>query len=388
MKKMLRFARSLFLNDMREFEAMFWSIIFPLILYFILTAVFGGMGTSDLSFKMGLVKDEELKGMGTILEQVIDGISGEDGPFVKEEYDSLENALEDLRTQKLHILIHIPEGTTAKLTSALMFANLKIGEAELDVHYISGKQDSETAASIMEQIIGQVNLEIASRQNPDFKSFEIANDVLTVSEQNEFNYSLYLFPGILLMMILSVSLFNGPIGLVINKESGINKKLYSTPLNPYQYFFANFIKIILTMLTSMVLIYLMAIFVYSVDFRMIINGPFIVSVLLSMIVMLGFGMMISSLVKKLSTMIALAQISLQVLMFLGGLYFPVFDVPIPLKWIVYGIPTTYLVELMRRNLGLNVAPVSQATLYIVPMIWFVASVFIFAVNFKKVMGYE
>lgn len=159
-------------------------------------------------------------------------------------------------------------------------------------------------------------------------------------------------------------------------------------MNPYQYFFANFIKIILTMLTSMVLIYLMAIFVYSVDFRMIINGPFIVSVLLSMIVMLGFGMMISSLVKKLSTMIALAQISLQVLMFLGGLYFPVFDVPIPLKWIVYGIPTTYLVELMRRNLGLNVAPVSQATLYIVPMIWFVASVFIFAVNFKKVMGYE
>ena len=388
MKKTLKFARSLFINDMREFEAMFWSIIFPLILFFILNAVFGGMSSASFSFKMGVVKGEELKGMGTVLEQVIDGISGEEGPFIKEEYDSLDAALKDLKEQKLHLIIHIPEGTNAQLTSAMLLKSLNVGEAGLDVHYISGKQDSETAANIMEQVIGQVNLEIAKRQNPDFASFEFEDKVLAVKDQQEFSYSLYLFPGIVLMMILSVSLFNGPIGLVINKESGINRKLFSTPMNPYQYFFANFVKVLLTMLMSLVLIYLMAIVIYKVDYRAIITWPFVGTVLMSMFVMLSFGMMVSSAVKKLSTMIVISQISLQVLMFLGGLYFPVFNVPVPLKWLVYAIPTTHLVELMRRTVGFNIAPVSRTVLLVVPAVWFVASVLIFAVNFKKVMGYE
>ena len=107
-----------------------------------------------------------------------------------------------------------------------------------------------------------------------------------------------------------------------------------------------------------------------------------------MMVMLSFGMMLSSGIKKLATMLVISQISLQVLMFLGGLYFPVFDVPPPLIWFVYVIPTTHLVELMRRTLGLSIAPVSSTVLVIVPLIWLVFGMVVFATNFKRVMGYE
>ena len=76
------------------------------------------------------------------------------------------------------------------------------------------------------------------------------------------------------------------------------------------------------------------------------------------------------------------------MMFLGGLYFPVFDLPWGIRWLVYALPTTYLVELSRRVMGYQFVPLSVGWLIAVPLIWTTVSLVTFAVNFKKVMGYE
>lgn len=387
MGRMWNFTSGLFKNEIREFQVMFWSFIFPLVLYFILTSVFGslyGDNPQGISFKIGIVREEPLSGFGKIFDEVIDGISSENGPFVRAEYGSIDEALTDLKEGKQDIVLVIPEGTSAKIASAVV---LKAGEVALRVHYVSGKDSSSIASNILSEVINEVNLEIGRRSGGEYVDIVTEAKTVSAKEEKPFDYREYIFPGVALMMILSVALFNSPIGLVQYRVSGVNKKLYTTPLRPLEYFTAHFVKLIFTMLISLILLYLIAAFVYNVR-GSILDIRFILTLLFSMVVTISFGLMIASFSKKLSTVTVLGQTLYQVMMFLGGLYFPVFDLPWGIRWLVYALPTTYLVELSRRVMGYQFAPVSLLWLVLVPMIWTAVSTIVFVVNFKKVMGYE
>jgi ABC-2 type transport system permease protein len=384
---MLKFTSGLFKNEIREFQVMFWSFIFPLILYFILTSVFGGMATGNpqgISFNLGIVKEENLTGFGRILDEVLGSISSNGGPFVQKEYGNLDKALEDLKNGKQDIVLVIPKGTNAKMTGSLM---LQVGDVPLRMHYISGKESSSIAANILGEIMNEVNLEIKKRQDENYIDIASTNHVVSAKQEKGFDYNEYIFPGVALMMILSVSLFNSPIGLIQYRVSGTNKKLYTTPLKPLEYFSAHFVKLIFTMLMSLVLLYIIALTVYRVQ-GTIFDPGFILSLIYSMLVSVSFGLMVASFAKKLSTATVVGQSLYQVMMFMGGLYFPVFDLPWGLRWIVYLLPTTYLVELSRRFMGYTIAPISMTWLIVVPLIWMIFSVSVFALNFRKVMGYE
>jgi len=384
---MLKFTSGLFKNEIREFQVMFWSFIFPLILYFILTSVFGGMASGNsqgISFNLGIVKEENLTGFGRVLDEVLGSISSHGGPFVQREYGNLDEALEDLKNGKQDIVLVIPKGTNAKMTGSLM---LQVGDVPLRMHYISGKESSSIAANILGEIMNEVNLEIKKRQEENYIDIASTNNVVSAKQEKGFDYNEYIFPGVALMMILSVSLFNSPIGLIQYRVSGTNKKLYTTPLKPLEYFSAHFVKLVFTMLMSLVLLYIIALTVYRVQ-GTIFDPRFILSLLYSMLVSVSFGLMVASFAKKLSTATVVGQSLYQVMMFMGGLYFPVFDLPWGLRWIVYLLPTTYLVELSRRFMGYTIAPISMTWLIVVPLIWMIFSVSVFALNFRKVMGYE
>ncbi len=387
MSRMLKFTSGLFKNEIREFQVMFWSLIFPLILYFILTSVFGGMASGNsqgISFNLGIVKEENLTGFGRVLDEVLGSISSHGGPFVQREYGNLDEALEDLKNGKQDIVLVIPKGTNAKMTGSLM---LQVGDVPLRMHYISGKESSSIAANILGEIMNEVNLEIKKRQEENYIDIASTNNVVSAKQEKGFDYNEYIFPGVALMMILSVSLFNSPIGLIQYRVSGTNKKLYTTPLKPLEYFSAHFVKLVFTMLMSLVLLYIIALTVYRVQ-GTIFDPRFILSLIYSMLVSVSFGLMVASFAKKLSTATVVGQSLYQVMMFMGGLYFPVFDLPWGLRWIVYLLPTTYLVELSRRFMGYTIAPISMTWLIVVPLIWMIFSVSVFALNFRKVMGYE
>lgn len=387
MSRMLKFTSGLFKNEIREFQVMFWSFIFPLILYFILTSVFGGMASGNsqgISFNLGIVKEENLTGFGRVLDEVLGSISSHGGPFVQKEYGNLDEALEDLKNGKQDIVLVIPKGTNAKMTGSLM---LQVGDVPLRMHYISGKESSSIAANILGEIMNEVNLEIKKRQEENYIDIASTNNVVSAKQEKGFDYNEYIFPGVALMMILSVSLFNSPIGLIQYRVSGTNKKLYTTPLKPLEYFSAHFVKLVFTMLMSLVLLYIIALTVYRVQ-GTIFDPRFILSLIYSMLVSVSFGLMVASFAKKLSTATVVGQSLYQVMMFMGGLYFPVFDLPWGLRWIVYLLPTTYLVELSRRFMGYTIAPISMTWLIVVPLIWMIFSVSVFALNFRKVMGYE
>ncbi len=387
MCRLFRLTGKIFKNEFRQFETVFWSLLFPLFLFFILNAIFAGMGTQGFSLSMGVVKEEKLVGFGEVIDSILDEVSGPEGPFRITEYANTEDALESLRQGREEIVLVIPRATSVKLTAAMAMRTLDIGAARLDIYQVSGKQSSEMAAGIMEQIINRANLEIHQAQNPDYRAFSVVTRGLATENGSSYDYTVYIFPGVTLMLILAVALFNTPLGLVFFRTNGTNKKLYTTPIRPLEYFASMFLNWLLTMVLGFILLLLFSSVFYGVGSE-IMNLQFFLSVFFSMVVLLAFGMMVSSFATKLSTATVFGQVAMQVLMFLGGLYFPVFTLPWGIRWFVYILPTTYLVELQRRFIGQSVSPIPFYVLILVPVAWLVFSTTVFAANFKKVMGYE
>ncbi|OAA30698.1 hypothetical protein AT15_09725 [Kosmotoga arenicorallina S304] len=387
MKRTLTLLKALLRSDLREFETFFWSLIFPLILFFLLSSIFGNLGSeSGISFEIGVVREEKLTGLGVIIDEVLNSISGEEGPFTLREFSSVEEATEALKKGSIELVFKIPKGTSSKLAAATLLKT-SVVKSELEMFYIPGKQSSEIAADIMNSVFDQVDLEIAKRKEPDYISLEVKMTSLLRKESEEFNYVTFLFPGILLMSVLIATLMDGPYSLTFSRDSGLNRKLYSTPISPLEYLTANVLKLVSINIISAVLLFTLALTFYPVDHG-ILSLRFIGAFLFSLVTMLPFGLMIVSLVKKPSAVVAISQITFQSMMFLGGLYIPISNVPSGMKAVMYVIPTTYLVELMRRILGYKFGTMSDSMLIIVPLIWAVTSISIFSLNFKKVMGYE
>jgi ABC-2 type transport system permease protein len=383
--RFLRFSLRFFLNEIREFEVFFWSIVFPLVLYFFLSAVLGGTGNSSSEgmFKLGIVREEAAAGSQTPVELALKRLCGEDRPFEAVPLADRETALKELKGGKVDAVLVIPSGTADAEATAFTPAGTGI---PLEVLQISGREGSRVAANVLKAGFDRANLEVGKALNP--RHIPVVSEERSVTGQGRrIAYKDYIFPSVALLMMLSVGLFNSPQGLIFFRVSGTNRKLLSTPLRSWEYFGAHLAKLFLTMLIALALLYAMAGFLYGVGGG-IFSAGFIASMLLGMAVLVSFGLMLASFATRESTAIVLGQTFYQVMMFLGGFYFPVLGLPWALRWIVYVIPTSYLVELGRRNMGLATNDLPFALLIGVPVAWLLISATVFSFNFRKVMGYE
>ncbi|MCS7175383.1 ABC transporter permease [Pseudothermotoga sp.] len=388
--KIFKLAKAFFLNDVREFNGFFWPFVFPLILFFILSSVFSGFYNDEgVSFKLGVFKEEEPAGFGKIVSQVLEQISPK--PFQIVYFDDFEEAQRNLQLKKIDVVLKIPKGLNLALARSVLFA----GEAvKLEVYTLVNSTESETAGRILQSIFQSVDVEmtkqILSRTGGKYTPVEFElKPIEKRGISREFKYTTYIFPAILLMSILSLAVFNLSLNLIYNREAGVNKKLYTTPIKALEYFFSLGLSIFVSMVLSCILIYMMGLGVYKVS-TLSLSLSFIAKLLYSMLVCFSIGMMIVSFCKRFSTAMVVAQISYQIMMFLGGFYFPILSIDMPffIKAIAYVLPTTYLVENLRVSLYHSVYDLSQLQLWLVPSVWFVASIVLFSLNFKKVMAYE
>jgi len=373
-----RFTRGFFLAEIREFEVLFWSIVFPLLLYVFLSAVLGNDGKPrSMSFNLAVVNTNPASDETAMFNQTLDAVSGAEGPFKVTFLGSSEEALEALKTGKQDVVAVLAVG---KITRSRGIP--------ISLHSISGKESSQVAANILELVLEKTNLEIERHRNPAFQHIGMAEEAVTVSASSpKVAYKDYLFPAVALMMMLSVALLNSPLSLGFYRSVGISRKIFTTPLRPLEYFGAHLTKLLITMLIPLVLLYAMAWFIYGVRGGIFSPG-FFLSLILGMVTLISIGLVIASVAGKESSVMVIGQTLYQVLMFMGGFFFPVMGLPWSLRWLVYVVPTTYLVELLRRGMGIQTMDMATIWLILVPLAWVIISMSVFSRNFSKVMGNE
>jgi ABC-2 type transport system permease protein len=386
---LFKLAKAFLLDNVRDFNGVFWPFVFPLFLFFVLTSVFwSGGSTESVNFKVGVVFEERLVGFAEFLNQVLKAVQPE--PFRLSEYDSFEKALEDLKRKKLDAVLKVPAGFSGRLTWTVLTKQER-NLPELEIHCLRAQQESEMAGQLLQMILERANLEFFKRAGfvRSYVEVQIQEKPVSTAEESDFHYPTYIFPAVILMSWLAICLFSLPLNILYNREVGINKRFFTTGLRSFEYFTSLLLSMGVIMVVSCVLIYAFGFLVYKVK-PSSLSFEFILKLLFTMVVFFGLGMMITALFKKSSSALVFSQVANQLLMFLGGFYFPLlnFNLPEPLEWICLALPTTYLVEDLRKSLGQNVYSFSSLQTFLVPTAWLVLALVLFAANFKRVMGHE
>ncbi len=380
--------KSLLLSGVREKETIFWIFLFPLMLFTIMVLIFSNMGGEDLSFDMILI-DNSGTGMGSqIIHQVLEAVGtpaeeGKDPLFKIKEMRDKEEAYILLKEQKTDFILELPEDFNQKFGQVLLLSRLgnlpEERKPEIIIQKVELRNASSMAGDIMAQIMAQVNLEAAKQMNIEIPEITITGEV--VGQTEAFNYADYFFAGVLIMAFFSTGLFNMGINLAYIRNKGIFKRFACTPLKISQVMSSTILSNMIFMGIAFVLLLIYAKLLYGVTWA-VFQPESIVFAILTAMLALAFGFFVGTVSKTPNSASGLSNLMFFPMQFLGGLYFPVFDLPPAVSWFVYINPLTYLAAGMRKAMGLMDAPVPHFTLYLVPLIWAAALLLISLKLFK------
>lgn len=383
--------RQFLLSESRNTYSIFWNLAFPLILMTILILIFSNMFGSDnpLDINVGLVnkRNEEAESQTSIaaaIEQALietavlgDWLNIYRGESEKEQIELLSRG-------RRHAVVVIPEEIDSQVMQSISMYYLagrrhEVSTADVLVYAHPTNQISAISADIVQQIVAAVNLEINKQAGliDDYEPVLMQSVSIdpTDNGQQKFSFADYLVPGIILMSFLSIGFEFLLERLTLYREQGVLRRFFVTPMKPSQYSLALILHAIIISLLQVLVIYFFGKFVFDIDLP-IFNVTPIFFIIYSLVTLLSVGVLIAGIAKTANAANTLSNILVYPLMFLGGLYFPVAQLPFPISLFVAVNPVTYLSNGLRDSLGVFPSPTAPFLNYIVPAVWIVFSLVI------------
>lgn len=336
----------------RNRQVMFWSLLFP-VFFMAMLGLFMGNG-SGISLT-GAILDEDntpasrelvrsLEMLGTVIE-------------FKEQHDR-DKAMEELKRGDRHIVVVIPKGYQ-DLIKGLESAAPMAGHMEFDplppIATVEAYYDetnmtaSQLALSVLSQVVDGVSKQLA-HYSP------LVTVQASAVQSLHLKYIDFLVPGILAMMIMSTNL-NGVAGQIASwRERGILRRMQSTTLKASTFIAAQITaRLVMNGMQAFIVV-----LVGSLCFGTQVNGSW---VLLSLFVVLGtltfmsLGFIIASLARTPESAGPIAGFVSFPMLFLGGVFFPIKEMPVFLQHIVKLLPISHLTTAMRQvmNVGADLS---------------------------------
>lgn len=385
MRGVFALARAHLLTALRERVTLFWFLVFPIFLLVILSLIFGNTGKQGgMNFSVGLV-DLEKAGGGPDLAGIVaeafaavgksrDGEEpllavhrpgpGEDGQ------EFLSRAKEELRRGRLAAVIVIPAGFNQAVLS---------GEgAEITVYTDPTRNGSELAASVIRGVVSGIDQEILGRTgrlDPE-KAVPVRTETVEGGPVS-FSYASFLLSGMVLMAFFTAGLFGVPGTILYARDRFQLRRYWVTPLTVSRYLVG--FSLGQLGLNSLQFVVLFVIGRYGLGADVNFARPQAAAfLLLGFCTFLAFGFLIAAIAKTANGGMAIANILNIPLMSLGGLFFPVGDLPGFLQAVVLVNPVTYIASGLRAGLGLTEGAASPIASVLVPIGWIVLSVLVAA----------
>lgn len=378
MRKILKFSLYLFLNDYIRSIGSFWIFLFPLIIYVVLTSIFGNVTEGrNVTFRLGIVYEEKSE----IFEKVVSFLKKEDAFYIKE-YEGNEGkneALKHLKRSKIDIVILVGKNFDSSLKKVI---RTKINyTVPIDIYYVPERTESSIVKNVAENIFRTMEIKIWKILG-NFKNFkDVKIESLTEKKKKSFNAAYYYFSAIVTVAIMSIGFFSIPFSISEKREKKSTRRLLVSPFSSREFITSIILINFLAFFISFALLSTVGMIFYKVS-KVIFSFQFILQIAFGMIVYSVLGLAIVSLIKKTSTISIISNSLFQAMMFLGNSYFNVLNVPWSIRWFVYINPATYMIDKLREVMGYD-SYFSNHTL--VPSIWLIFSIFIVIKNFKRVM---
>ncbi len=383
MKKLSGYFLMEFLSEIRSKETIIWSFIFPLILFFILNLTVGGAISGEekrITFRYTFI------GKGDVYEKLIGGMFKNISVFEEKKVGNIDEALSLLKKGKVDIVIFIPK------------KGLSLHK-KIDIYYVDERTSSHMAKSIVEEIFNKINLGTSiglqyakyytikntiqsifwvdiSPLLEKMKPIEYRIEGLSPSKKENLSYKDYLFPGILLMALITLGAFYIPLRIAFYREARILKRLFVTPVTSWILFAGNLFTFFLIALLQVSIFTAFSIYVMGVSVNPF-SPKIILYILLTFVFSYTMGFSIASISKSTQSANLLGNAFFFPLQFLGGLYFPKTSTPWFIKWFIVINPLTYISSGIREEMGLLSSPYPLYLSFLVPLLWIgVLTVFI------------
>ncbi|TNJ54948.1 ABC transporter permease [Paenibacillus hemerocallicola] len=334
----------------RNRQVLFWSLLFPVFFIGMLGFFLGNGSGISLS---GAIIDED---HSTASRQLIRSLQQLNTVIdLQEQYDK-EEALKELKQGDRHIVVVVPNGYQQRLSMHDTSTYVDpVFETAPEIATVKAYYDetnmttSQLALTLLSQVVDGVSKQLANY-----------TPVVTVDasavQSLHLKYIDFLIPGIIAMMIMSNNL-NGVAGQIASwRERGILRRMQSTTLNSATFIAAQ-ITARLVMNSLQVLI---VVVVGSTFFGTQVNGAWwllFLFVALGTLTFMSLGFIIASLAKTPESAGPIAGFVSYPMLFLGGVFFPIKEMPEFMQPIVKLLPISHLTAALRQvmNVGADLS---------------------------------
>ncbi len=257
-------------------------------------------------------------------------------------YDQKHDAVQQLVEQdKIDLYIEIPVGferTLVKENVATLF---------LAVNAINGTK-ANLGAIYVQSIIRDYNAMIRTQLLPQTRFAE--QGIIEVTSLNRFNplmqYSWFMVPGILIILLVMIGMFLTALNIVKEKEIGTIEQINVTPIKKWQFIVG---KLLPFWVIGMVVLSL-GLMVSRIVYGIIPVGSLLTIYGFAGIFLcaaLGIGLLVSTMSSTLQQAMFIAFFFMMIFMLLGGLYTPIDSMPEWTQWITRVNPVAYGIRAIR-----------------------------------------
>jgi ABC-2 type transport system permease protein len=341
MKSILKLFFCDFKTYLRDKQALFWTIFFPVMFVFLFGLFnFEKMGTSHMAVIDQAKSDESSK--------FIKGLKKVEILKIHQDEEDVTRAKEKLERGDLDFVLIIPKSFRKPGKKPLRAENYKrVAEKPkslsipIEVYYDEANtQLNPLVFGVLNQFVTYSNLKTAGA--PELFSL----DKKPVKSRN-IRYLDILVPGILAMAIMTSAVTGMSADIAESREKKILKRLFVTPLKTSHFLIAQIGVFLTISLIQVAIILFVSVFAFKVN---ILGSYFLIFLvaLFGCALFLNIGFIIAGLVKSTRAVEAVANVTTIPMMFLSGVFFPKEIMPKIMASVVDYLPLTPLVDALRK----------------------------------------
>lgn len=328
----------------RNRQVLFWSLFFP-IFFMVMLGSFLGNGNS-VSLSGAVLDQDQSQASGELLS----GFQQNPALSLTAHNDEA-GALTELKQGDIQFVVVIPKGyeqaLAAKASAGHQAAKLKLYYDETNM------ATSELSKVAISQIVDGVSKKLTGY----VPAIEVEAEGV---QALKLKYIDFLVPGIVAMMIMSNNL-NGVAGQIASwRERGILRRMQSTTLSASTFIAAQITaRLVLNGLQATIVLVVGALF-----FGTQVNGSWLLLlffVLLGTLAFMAIGFIVAGLAKTPESAGPIAGFISFPMLFVGGVFFPIKNMPEFLQPIVKLLPISHLTSALRQimNVGVGLADVGM-----------------------------
>ncbi|MBN8192128.1 ABC transporter permease [Bacillus sp. NTK074B] len=316
----------------RNKQVIFFTLLFPVILMVALGSFAGG--GDSVSLTVGMIDSDQ-----TDASNELKNVFNENEGFNTSSFDNVKAGKQAVKNGDIQLLIEIPAGYGE---------NVKAREEPFSIPVYYNEKNLATAElgiTVVNGIIDQYSKDLV-----DYKP------VVTVEkvgiEALNIRYVDFLVPGIVAMMIMSNNM-NGVAGQISAwRERGILRRMQGTRLKASTFIAAQITARLMLNGTQALLVVLIADLIFDIN----VAGSWLAMIffiILGTLAFMSLGFIIAGMAKNPESAGPIAGFVTFPMLFLGGVFFPINDMPDIIQPIVKVLPIAHLSSALRETMNLE-----------------------------------